>query len=126
MQTPVWPRLDAPALVGAALFGTGVSARLVVEAAQRQAAARDPSAGAGGYATGSDLLRLLAVQQRLATEYAEALVARDQGRRTGSRLSDATDEPTSPEKFAEAVAYLDWQRHRERARSGDPNDLLKG
>lgn len=31
-----WPRLDKPARVGNGTFGVGVSARLVVEAAQRQ------------------------------------------------------------------------------------------
>lgn len=126
MQTGVWPRLDSPALVGAALFGAGVSARLVVEAAQRQAAARDPNSGAGRYATGADLLRLLALQQRLATEYAEALVERDLRHRVGNGEASELDEPPSPEKLAEAVAYLDWQRHGERARSGSANDLSKG
>ncbi|WP_165677428.1 hypothetical protein [Metapseudomonas otitidis] len=35
-QPDVWPKLDKPAKVGAVLFNPGLSARLVVEAAQRQ------------------------------------------------------------------------------------------
>lgn len=34
-----WPRLERPAKVGATRFGVGVSSRLVVEAAQREAEA---------------------------------------------------------------------------------------
>lgn len=81
-ETQTWPRLQSPARVGGGTFGVGVSAKLVVDAAQR-AYERDQQEPNPVAAANLELL------QQVASQCSEIIDLRAQVAELKAELSDA-------------------------------------